>query len=208
MAKKVYEEANMAAIANKIREMTGESTKYMTSEMPSGIEAVYNAGQRAGSDGFQYSSANLEYFYSTEASPNCQVKGFGTCTDTEVVIGNYGTEGRFVTTVSGLTSTTVTRLIFNNSIMTSLLSPINSIPNLEYVKFGKHLTYISKFAQDYTFAPNLVLDFTGSVSNFPVEISDTKLPNAAAEIRVSKGRLDAWKNATNWAVAADKFVEV
>ncbi len=48
MAKKVYEENNIAAIANKIREKTGGESTYKTSEMPSGIDEVYNTGFEAG----------------------------------------------------------------------------------------------------------------------------------------------------------------
>lgn len=40
MAKKVYEETRIAAIAEKIREMTGTETRYNTSTMPEGIEEV------------------------------------------------------------------------------------------------------------------------------------------------------------------------
>lgn len=48
MAKKAYEENNIAAIANKIREKTGGESTYKTSEMPSGIDEVYNTGFEAG----------------------------------------------------------------------------------------------------------------------------------------------------------------
>ncbi len=48
MAKKVYEETNIAAIAEKIREKTGGDETYTTKEMPSGIDAVYEAGKGAG----------------------------------------------------------------------------------------------------------------------------------------------------------------
>lgn len=50
MAKKLYEESNIAAIADKIREKTGGSEKYTTAEMPSGVEAAHNAGEKSGSD--------------------------------------------------------------------------------------------------------------------------------------------------------------
>lgn len=52
MAKKVYEENNISAIAEKIREKTGEDTTYKTSEMPSGIDEVYEAGRKAEYDEF------------------------------------------------------------------------------------------------------------------------------------------------------------
>ena len=47
MAKKVYEEANIAAIAEKIREKTGGEETYTTAEMASGVEEVYEAGRQA-----------------------------------------------------------------------------------------------------------------------------------------------------------------
>lgn len=47
MAKKVYEETKIKAIADKIREKTGGDSTYKTSEMPEGVEAVYEAGQKS-----------------------------------------------------------------------------------------------------------------------------------------------------------------
>lgn len=47
MAKKVYEEANIRAIADKIREKSGSNSTYKTSEMPNGIDEVYEAGQNS-----------------------------------------------------------------------------------------------------------------------------------------------------------------
>lgn len=52
MAKKVYEESNIASIASVIREKTGKSTTYKTSEMPSGVAEVYEAGKQAEYDKF------------------------------------------------------------------------------------------------------------------------------------------------------------
>lgn len=48
MAKKVYEENNIAAIAEAIREKTGAAATYTTAEMPSGVGAVYDAGYSEG----------------------------------------------------------------------------------------------------------------------------------------------------------------
>jgi len=47
MAKKVYEEKKIKAIADKIREKTGENATYKTSQMPDGIENVFTAGQNS-----------------------------------------------------------------------------------------------------------------------------------------------------------------
>lgn len=44
MAKKAYEESNIAAIAAKIREKTGGSKTYTPAEMSSGIDEVFEAG--------------------------------------------------------------------------------------------------------------------------------------------------------------------
>ena len=52
MAKKIYEEENIRAIAEKIREKTGEGTTYKVSEMPDGIERVYNEGKSQGTGGY------------------------------------------------------------------------------------------------------------------------------------------------------------
>lgn len=47
MARKVYEETHIANIAEKIREKTGGDNTYNTSEMPNGIETVYEKGKQA-----------------------------------------------------------------------------------------------------------------------------------------------------------------
>ncbi len=48
MAKKVYEEENIRAIADKIRELSEENSRYTTSEMPGGISVVYDKGYDSG----------------------------------------------------------------------------------------------------------------------------------------------------------------
>lgn len=48
MAKKVYEDSYIAAIAAKIREKAGTTTTYNTQQMPSGIDEVYNKGHSVG----------------------------------------------------------------------------------------------------------------------------------------------------------------
>lgn len=48
MASKLYEEANIAAIAEKIRELTGAAKQYYTSEMADGVEEVSVTGYLAG----------------------------------------------------------------------------------------------------------------------------------------------------------------
>lgn len=47
MALKVYEESNISAIADKIREKTSGTAKYTTAEMPDGVAEVYEAGGKA-----------------------------------------------------------------------------------------------------------------------------------------------------------------
>ena len=51
--KKAYEEKNIQAIADKIREKTGTGTTYRTSEMPNGVEEVYEKG---------YSQSELDFW--------------------------------------------------------------------------------------------------------------------------------------------------
>lgn len=46
--KKLYEEENIRAIAEKIREKTGSDNTYNTSEMPDGVEEVYSTGYNDG----------------------------------------------------------------------------------------------------------------------------------------------------------------
>jgi hypothetical protein len=47
MAKKVYEEEKISAIAQAIRQNTGTDNTYTTSEMPNGINEVYQKGEEA-----------------------------------------------------------------------------------------------------------------------------------------------------------------
>lgn len=44
MAKKLYEESKIQAIADRIRKWIGGTTKYTTAQMPSGVDEVYNRG--------------------------------------------------------------------------------------------------------------------------------------------------------------------
>ena len=48
MAKRVYEEANIEATAEKMRELTGTSTEYTTYDFADGVEEVYNVGKETG----------------------------------------------------------------------------------------------------------------------------------------------------------------
>lgn len=50
MAKKLYEEENIRAIATKVRELTGSENTYTTAEMPGGVDEVYGAGVAEGSE--------------------------------------------------------------------------------------------------------------------------------------------------------------
>lgn len=52
MAKKKYEETNIQAIADAIREKTGTESTYDTSEMASGVNEVYEAGKKASTKAF------------------------------------------------------------------------------------------------------------------------------------------------------------
>ena len=47
MALTVYEESNISAIADKIREKTSGTAKYTTEEMPDGVAEVYESGKQA-----------------------------------------------------------------------------------------------------------------------------------------------------------------
>lgn len=48
MARKMYEEANIAAIAQKIRDKAETETTYTTAEMPNGVDEVYEKGYEKG----------------------------------------------------------------------------------------------------------------------------------------------------------------
>jgi hypothetical protein len=54
MAKKLYEEENIRAIAVKIRERTLGTKTYTTEQMPKGVDSVFNAGVQLGhSQGYE-----------------------------------------------------------------------------------------------------------------------------------------------------------
>ena len=58
MANKLYEETHIQAIANAIREKTGTDTKYDVSEMATGVNEVYEAGEKSEYDAFWNSYQN------------------------------------------------------------------------------------------------------------------------------------------------------
>lgn len=58
MAKKKYEETNIQAIADTIRDKTGTTKTYKTSDMASGIEEVYDAGKAMGQADFMKMLSN------------------------------------------------------------------------------------------------------------------------------------------------------
>lgn len=67
MAKKKYEESNIQAIAETIRSKTGTDTTYDTSEMPAGVNEVYDKGRTDEWsdfwDAFQLNGARSNYQY-------------------------------------------------------------------------------------------------------------------------------------------------
>ena len=67
MAKKVYEESNIKAIADAIREKSGSLALYNTSEMAYGVNEVYEAGKKAEYDVFwdnyQQNGSIMDYSY-------------------------------------------------------------------------------------------------------------------------------------------------
>lgn len=82
MARKVYEEENIRAIADKIREKTGGDSTYKTSEMAEGVAEVYEAGKQAEYDRFwdnyQQNGNRTDYF-----------NGFGKCWTAETFKPKY-----------------------------------------------------------------------------------------------------------------------
>lgn len=82
MARKVYEEENIRAIADKIREKTGGDSTYKTSEMAEGVSEVYEAGKQAEYDRFwdnyQQNGNRTDYF-----------NGFGKCWTVETFKPKY-----------------------------------------------------------------------------------------------------------------------
>lgn len=61
MAKKVYEEEKIRAIATKIREKAANNKTYTTEEMPSGIDEVYNEGYNYGYEDGETDGYNRGY---------------------------------------------------------------------------------------------------------------------------------------------------
>lgn len=76
MALKVYEDGNIAAIAEKIREKTGGDKTYKTSEMPEGVGEVYDAGIEQGK------KAEYDAFwdaFQNYGKPQTYSRAFGPC---------------------------------------------------------------------------------------------------------------------------------
>ncbi len=100
MAKKLYEESNITAIAHKIREKTGGTEKYTPAEMADGIDAVFSAGAKSERDSFwdvfqengnrtnYYSAFNSAYWNHITFKPTHDLKPVGDARNMFSTFGN------------------------------------------------------------------------------------------------------------------------
>lgn len=76
MAKKAYEESNIAAIATEIREKTGGDKTYKVSQMNEGVNEVYEAGKKAEHEAFWDEFQSVDTFVGLFAGVGWNEKTF------------------------------------------------------------------------------------------------------------------------------------
>lgn len=204
MAKKVYEESSIAAIAKKIRSHTGGDKKYTVAEMADGVdeaaEAAAEEKEAVTRALIDRSAAEFEVPYGVE------------------VIGEYS-----IMSLNNLTKLTIPETvkkinsygICNNSIIEKIKLPdsiekiesnvLYSMIKLKELKLGSGLKSIGdgslrscRRIESYDFSASQAVPTLGSgcfVYN-----------NDAFKIYVPMSLYDAWVAATNWAEYADHIV--
>lgn len=103
MANKKYEEADIQAIATTIREKTGTDKLYDTSEMASGVDDVYEAGQQAQRKQWWESYLSLDkHWYYMFGSPAWDDEAFDPCVDIVVPQGKFATNMFYMSGITDL----------------------------------------------------------------------------------------------------------
>lgn len=103
MAQKLYEESNIQAIADAIREKNGETTKYKPSEMAAAISAITTGGGSGGGSGNSGGASGIYMAQVTPASDTAELTvthNLGT-TDILAAVCWAETFGDFVPTFDG-----------------------------------------------------------------------------------------------------------
>lgn len=159
MAKKVYEESNILAIADKIREKTGGDSTYKTSEMSSAIEEVYETGQQSEYDRFwdnyQDNGNRFKYEYAFSGAgwtsetfkPKYDISPTSTyCMFAGSCIGNLISALEKAGVILDTSKDTSTSYFMQNSKITHLPTyDARSRPNIDYFIYNnKELEYIEK----------------------------------------------------------------
>ena len=232
MAKKLYEESNIAAIAAKIREKTGGSSSYKASEMPSAIDEVYDKGYENGkSEGGGLEPSEGLYFNETyDGDGYCMyINTYGwsgisdKCKDTEIVVPCANpANGRPVVSVGCLDDKfevldcvwldNISKIYLPDTITRIEKGALEDGYSVKYIKFGRYVNYIGayQFIGEWNmgwYPSDLVLDFSDFALSSPPVLEDTSLFNGVVQIRVPTTMVDKFKTATNWASAADKIVD-
>lgn len=223
MARKAYEESNIAAIAAKIREKTGGSEGYKTSEMPAGIDKVYDKGVQDGKaqgGGGLTPSEGLAFAETWDLDTVMYIglygfTGRGDCVDTEIVVPCATHQGKPVVAMGYYTSdynshecnvSGISKIYLPDSVTT--IYGIYGADNLTYVKFGRYTKEIKgNYFSDSIYPSNLVLDFSDFALSTPPTLEVGDLLGAAEKIIIPKDMGESFVLGTNWSAFANKFVD-
>lgn len=147
MAKKLYEEENIRAIANRIREATGGNETYTTAEMPEGIAKVYLAGLEEGSSaGTNLANVytdngtrtNYDYAFAGNWWSDDKVTEFGFMTPTSAnyMFANSGVSYVDPMMLDSSNCTSMDGMYYNNTSITTACIHAQSYQHLKDVFYG------------------------------------------------------------------------
>ncbi len=162
-----------------------------------------------------------ESYHNATFANNYGWTGFGTCTDTEIVVPSLTPEGYPVISVgswnddpdnsfSGVWVQGVSKIYLPDTVREVVPMGFMCGDILKYIKFGKYLRDVDsmQYADGTNPPTDVVLDLSDFALSTPPVLEDTSLFTGVIEVRVPSAMVDKFKTATNWSVAADKIVGV
>lgn len=192
MAKKKYEEANIQAIAEAIREKTGTDNTYDTSEMADGVNEVYEAGkQKEWSDfwdAFQQKGKRTDYYYAF-IGPSVSATGWDDVTfkpkyDIRPTNFDRGLRYSQITDLEGILERQGVVLDTSNCTVMSMAfqscTRMKSLPVIDLRKAVGYAANVFSYMQSLTRIKKLIIPEDGKLSD-PGFVYDTSLAHIEIE---------------------------